>query len=237
MSFRRSIAATALTFALALGGAAAAQVVVLSSRGPSAHQYPQGAVLGANKVLRLAAGDQIELLDGTGSHIITGPAVVTAGHVDPHVRDQVIQTFIRAQQNRPGVAATRGFQLQPLAAPDLWQLDINQAGPLCVAGDIPPSLWRSDSNSSHTVRLTRLATGETQTVAWEPGASTAVWPSGLPTVDGERYTLTQDDGSAVTFPVRMVGTPTGGFQGLADTLSDRKCYSQLERLREALLGD
>ncbi len=60
-------------------GVAFAQVVVFSAHRPSSGSYPQGAVLRADKIITLKAGDSVELLDAVGSRVIKGPANVVAG--------------------------------------------------------------------------------------------------------------------------------------------------------------
>jgi hypothetical protein len=223
----------ALVLGLAGAGAASAQVVVLFAQGPSAGAYPQGAVLPVSRVLNLKAGDRIELLDGAGSHVVTGPAVTTAGHLDPKVRDQLIQTFLKAQQSRPGIAATRGFTLETAPQPGLWQLDIGGAGPMCLTKGVTPSLWRADPKGAMTAQIRRAATGLTAGVSWADGAAAADWPAGLPLSDGERYVIVLDDGSSATVVWRAVETPASGVEALASALVEQGCYGQVDRLRAA----
>ena len=220
---------------LALAPAAGAQVVVLFARGPSAAAYPAGRVLPANQVISLKAGDQLELLDGSGSHVLTGPSVVTAGHVDPKIRDEVIGVFLKAQHSRPGIAASRGLELSAgsTAKPGLWQADVGGDGAVCLTRETAPSLWRGPATPTASVTITRLATGEAVKVALPADGWSADWPTSLPTGDHERYQLTLDDGSTGALVWILLDPPPVGMGGLAAALLDRECYDQLGRMEAA----
>src|SRR5579859_4703044 len=111
---------------------ATAQVVVLNARGPSSAAYPQGTVLPADRTIYLKSGDQLEVLDAAGSHLLTGPTAVKAGQVDTGAKAALKDIFRRANASRPGIAAVRGFTLQGEGAPasdgastaPLWRLDV-----------------------------------------------------------------------------------------------------------------
>ena len=237
MSPRWSFVPLLTCAALVAAGGAAAQVVVLFARGPSAGAYPAGRVLPANQVVSLKAGDQLELLDGGGSHVLTGPAVVTAGHVAPKVRDELIGVFLKAQRSRPGIAASRGLDGGRAAAPDLWQADVGVDGAVCLAKGAVAGLWGGASGTSASVRITRLATGETVGVSLPVDRTGAAWPDSLPTGDGERYSLTLDDGSttALVWTILDPAPPTLG--DLATALLDEGCYDQLSRVRSAFAAE
>ena len=239
MSPRLSLALLSLCVALAGAGAAAAQVVVLFARGPSASGFPAGRVLPANQVINLKAGDQLELLDGSGSHVLTGPAVVTAGHVAPKVRDELIGVFLKAQKSRPGIAASRGLELSGGASvrPGLWQADVGADGAVCLAKGVTPTLWRGPSTASASVAITRLATGETVRVVLPADRWTADWPAALPAGDGERYVLTLDDGSTTALAWTVLDPAPAALGDLAAALLDKGCYDQLGRVQSAFAAE
>jgi len=235
MSIRVLSILCASSIALLLAGAAVAQVVVLSAQGPSSAAFPQGSVLPTNKVITLKAGDRLELLDGAGSHVITGPANVVAGHMDKGSEARLMDIFLKSQQARPGIAATRGFTLQPSDAPStgarLWQVDTTDGGSFCFAPGETPTLARGGSGSPTPVRIVRLATGDSRTLAWAPGDVVANWPSNMPLQEGERYTITMDDGSVTPITWRSVDPSPNAMEGLASSLLDKGCHVQLDRLR------
>jgi hypothetical protein len=231
--------------ALLLAGAAGAQVVVLSARGPSAGAYPQGSVLPTSKVLALKAGDHLELLDGAGSHVLNGPGNFVAGHMDRPSEARLMDIFLRSQQARPGIAATRGFSLQSPDGPPggesgasagLWQVDTVTGGAVCIARGETPSLARGAAGAPSPVRIVRAANGDSRSVTWTGGAAVANWPSDLPVTEGERYSITLDDGSRTAIVWRAVDRQSDGMTGLASALLDKGCFAQLDRLRAVVAG-
>jgi hypothetical protein len=211
-----------------------AQVVVLSSRGPSAATYPQGAVLQADRVVELKAGDRLELLDAAGSHVVTGPATLPAGHIDGGARARLIDIFSKGQHARPGIAATRGFALRGAETGGLWQADVSEGGAACVLNGRKPAFARADEGAPAPVSIVRLADGSAHAVTWPAGAVSAEWPADLPVADGERYAIALDDGSSADLTWRTVDAVPSGVEALAADLLAKGCYAQLERLRAGL---
>jgi hypothetical protein len=216
--------------ALCVASGAVAQVVVLFARGPSAAAYPAGRVLPANQVLSLKAGDQVELLDGAGSHIVAGPAIVTAGHVPAKVRDELIGVFLKAQRTRPGIAATRGFDIGGEGAPSLWQADVSLDGVVCVLPDVTPGLWRGGQEPRNVV-IRRVATGETRSLV-VPAAG-APWPDALPTTEDEHYDVVLADGTTTALSWKVISPAPTDLESLASALLERGCYDQLRRVQSA----
>jgi hypothetical protein len=232
---KRLIAALWVSAATTLcANAAAAQVVVLSAQGPSAGAYPQGSVLATTKVLQLKAGDKLELMDGAGTHVVTGPATVVAGHMDKGSEARLLDIFLKSQQARPGIAATRGFTLQSEDSPGsgarLWQVDTTDGGAVCYAPHETPTLARGVPGSPSPVKITRVSTGASEPISWAAGAVSVNWPSDMPLSEGERYTIAMDDGAQTPIVWHMVD-PANAMQGLAESLLDKGCHVQLDRLR------
>lgn len=228
-----------------LGSSAAAQVVVLNARGPSSGAYPQGAVLPANRVISLRAGDQIEVLDAAGSHIITGPASLTAGQVDTGSKAALGDIFRRANSSRPGIAAVRGFTLQgdaPLPSSanpaPLWRLDVpawvaaepNDAHNFCVTRDRPPVLGRTAAEMKGRLVITDDATHASRAVSWPAGAHDLAWPSDLSDASNQVYALNLDDMGATVVRWRIISA-SGTLVDLARSLLDNQCYDQLDTLK------
>jgi hypothetical protein len=233
--FRFAVGVSSL---LLLGaGGAVAQVVVLSAHGPSAVAYPQGAILRADKIISLKAGDSLELLDAAGSRVVKGPASIVAGQPAGGSRATLVDIFAKGQHAHPGIAATRGFTLQPVSAPgddgNLWRVDVTEGGDACVLAGQKPSFARGDSSAPAPVSISRTSTGDKRIITWTKGGMTADWPSGLPVTDGESYKVTFEDGSSATLVWRTLPASTAGVEPLAADLLDKGCYAQLDRLRAA----
>jgi hypothetical protein len=247
MGFLARSAAVAAMLCLFAAGAAA-QIVVLDARGPSASAYPQGAVLAPAKVIVLKAGDQLEVLDTAGSHVLSGPATVTAGQIATGSRAGLRDIFRRANASRPGIAAVRGFSLDqgpPQPAPDtplLWRLDVSawqQAEPkdahdFCVAKGRTPVVTRDAYGADGALTITQESTQATRTVIWPAGTRDLAWPTDLPIAAGV-YDLDLDAAGATKVRWRSIVTGPS-LTSLAGALLDNGCYDQLDSLQSRLSG-
>src|SRR3954469_7184092 len=166
----RAIVATALLLA---SSAAAADILVVRSVGPSARSYPPGRHLPENARLTLQAADQLILLDGRGTRMLRGPGTFAAGAAQV-ASAQPVQT-----QRRARIGAVRGVEGGPLRPPSLWHVDIARSTDVCVADPSTLTLWRADTTSALPLTVTRVSDGASRRVAFEPGASTAPWPADL----------------------------------------------------------
>ncbi len=230
MSFRRrSLAALSLA-ALCMAGAAAAQVIVLSAHGPSAAAYPQGTVLPANRLLSLKAGDQLQLLDGSGSRIVTGPGSVVAGHIDERSRARMLDLLLKAREVRPGIAATRGFEPPADQTPALWLLDLSTDGNVCVAEGQPAGLLWGDAARPPPRRLTVTVSGRAHLLDWPPGAESMRLPDDLPVSDGVTYSVSGGEDQPRTIVIRTLPATHESVDALAADLIAKGCYDQFDRL-------
>jgi hypothetical protein len=181
-------------------------------------------------VLNLKPGDHLELLDSAGSRVVNGPGPVVAGKTDAETRARLIEIFLKGQQARPGLAATRGFSLRPES---LWQADISEGGNLCVLKGQKPSFTVSDGGGAVPREIKRVGSGETRTVEWSSRAMSAQWPADLPVANGERYQVIFTDGVGSDLTWHTLDSAPSGLEPLAAALLQNGCYAQLERLREA----
>jgi hypothetical protein len=226
---------------------AAAQVVVLNARGPSSGAYPQGAVLPADKTITLRSGDQLEVLDAAGSHLLTGPTSVKAGQVDTRTTAALKDIFSRANASHAGIAAVRGFSLQGETAPKadgattapLWRLDVpawqaaepNDAHNFCVPQGHAPVLTRGAAQAAGTLVIYRDGSNAGKTVAWPAGSHDLPWPDTLSFADGETYALNLNASGATVVRWRRIPAESGSLVNLARTLLDNACYDQLDTLK------
>jgi hypothetical protein len=245
-SVRLSAVLGALLPLLGLAPGAAAQVLVINARGPSAGAYPQGAVIPSTRSISLKAGDQLEVLDASGSHVLTGPETISAGLVGAGTKAALQDIFRRANASRPGIAAVRGFSLQdeakPASPPDsqpLWRLDVaawQQAEPMdghnfCLTPGQTAQLTRASGAAEGKLVIYQEATHATRTVIWPAGARTLAWPADLPTADGSVYDLNLDDQGATSVRWRALPTAAASVTDLAASLLADSCYDQLETLQ------
>jgi hypothetical protein len=247
----RNVAVSALCWCCS-ASLAAAQVVVLNARGPSAAAYPQGAVLAPDRTIYLRSGDQLEVLDAAGSHLLTGPTTLKAGAVDTGAKAALKDIFRRANASRPGIAAVRGFTLQSetpanagagSTAP-LWRLDVpawQEAEPsdthnFCVPSGRAPVLTRGAAGATGNLVIYHDGARNGRTLAWPAGAHDLAWPEGMSFTDGETYALNLNAAGATVVRWRIIPSNAGSLVDLARTLLDNGCYDQLDTLKAQTAG-
>jgi hypothetical protein len=222
----RALAAAALLLA---STAAAADILVVRSVGPSAKSYPPGKHLPEGARLTLQAADQLILLDGRGTRMLRGPGTFAAGAAPAQVASAApVQT-----QRRARIGAVRGVEGGPLRPPSLWHIDIARSADVCVADAATLTLWRRDTSSALPLVVTRLSDGASRRVAFEPGASTAAWPASLRPTEGARYRL---DGGAQPTALTLHALPArpAGLEDMASALIAKGCAAQLDLLIETV---
>jgi hypothetical protein len=225
--------------------AAAAQIVVLDARGPSAAAYPQGAVLPSGRMISLKAGDRLEVIDAAGSHILNGPLSLPAGQVDTGSKVALQEIFRRANAGRPGIAAVRGFSLDegkaPPAAdvPPLWRLDVSawqQAEPIdshdfCVQKGHTPILTRAVASGEGKLVISDTVSHASRTVSWTAGARDLPWPRDVAFSDGQLFGLNLDAAGATMVRWRTIPAEEASLTAVARALLDNGCYDQLDSLQ------
>jgi hypothetical protein len=215
---------------LAAASAAAADILVVRSIGPSSASYPPGKRLPDNARLTLKAADQLMLLDGRGTRMLRGPGIFSAG-----AAPQQIASAQPVLQRRARIGAVRGVEGGKLRPPTLWHADISQDETFCLADPPSLTLWRRETNAALPLTVTRVSDGATRPVVFEAGASTAAWPADLPPDDGARYRLSRPDVAQPTeITFRGLGRAPSALQDLASSLIAAGCNAQLDLLVETV---
>lgn len=224
----RFIAAAAL---LATAGAAAADILVVRSSGPSAKSYPPGKRLPESARITLKAADQLTVLDGRGTRTIRGPGTFTAGTA------RVAAAAAPAPapgQRRARIGAVRGPGSTELRPPTIWHVDVSKSSAVCLADLSPPTLWRSDPAEALTLKVSG-AGGAAHEIDWAAGDSTVAWPAELPVADGAAYRLSgKEGGEAVALTFRTLPQKPGGLEDMASSLIRNGCTAQLDLLIETV---
>jgi hypothetical protein len=226
-SFARGLVALSL---LAAASAAAADILVVRSTGPSSASYPPGKRLPDNARLTLQAADQLMLLDGRGTRMLRGPGTFALGAAPRQVASA--QPVL---QRRARIGAVRGVEGGPLRPPSLWHADIGQDETFCLADPPALTLWRRDTTAALPLTVTRLSDGAARRVVFEAGASTAAWPADLPPADGARFSLSRSDVAQPTqIAFHGLGRTPSALQDLASRLIAAGCNAQLDLLVETV---
>jgi hypothetical protein len=225
-NFARGLVALVL---LVAASAAAADILVVRSIGPSSASYPPGKRLPDNARLTLQAADQLMLLDGRGTRMLRGPGTFSAG------APQQVASAQPVLQRRARIGAVRGVEGGALRPPSLWHADIGQDETFCLADPSALTLWRRDTAAALPLTVTRVSDGAARQVVFEAGASTAPWPADLPPADGARYRLSRPDGTHPTqIAFRALGRTPSALQDLASSLIAAGCNAQLDLLVETV---
>jgi hypothetical protein len=218
--FARPLIAAAL---LATATAAAADILVVRSSGPSARAFPPGKRLPESARIALKASDQLILLDGRGTRVLRGPGAFTAG-ASASARTA---SAAPAMERRARIGAVRGIEGGPLRPPSLWHVDVAKSSTVCVAQGSKLTLWRSDPAKAQ--RLTVDGGGRSKRLGWQPGSSTLAWPSDLPIADGAEYRLSWQGAAAPTaIRFRTLAARPAGLDDMAQALIRNGCEAQLD---------
>ena len=217
--FARPLIAAAL---LAGASAAAADILVVRSIGPSAKSYPPGRRLPEAARISLKASDQLVVLDGRGTRIIRGPGTFTAGA--PTVGR--IASATPAVERRARIGAVRGVETGALRPPSIWHVDVSKSSNVCVADPSKLTLWRADPGRAATLTIAGPG-GRSRRIGWQPGSSILAWPSDLPVADGAEYRLS-GAGAPTTLRFRTIPAKPAGLEDMAQTLIRNQCDAQLD---------
>lgn len=238
MIWGRMAAFTAMGLCAVSSGAALADVMVVRASGPSAKSYPPGAKLAAGGSLALKAGDVITLLDGKGTRTLRGPGnfgVAAAASAAPANGVMLSALLDSKRVRRARTGAVRGGIGEGATArpsrPNLWMVDLNQPGPVCIADPAAVKLWRADAAKPATVRIS--GKGIDATAQFAAGEAVAAWPAAAPVRDGADYRLND---MQVRFALIDMADPA--LDKLASRLIDHGCTAQLDQLVDtAALAD
>ncbi len=223
--------ARSLIAAVLLAGAtaAAADILVVRSTGPSARSYPPGKRLPENTRLVLKPSDQLTVLDGRGTRIIRGPGTFVAGASAGRVASAVPATDRRAR-----IGAVRGVDTGELRPPSIWHVDVARSSNVCVADPAKVTLWRADAAGAATLSISGEG-GRSRRLDWQPGSTTLGWPSDLPVAEGAEYRLA-GVGTAPPTTIRFRTMPArlAGLEDMAQALIRNECQAQLDLFVETV---
>ena len=188
---RIAVILVALVILLFARTASAAEVVVIDS---TAAAYPEGTMIDAEAAIRLAPGERVTLVSGTGAvrslegpH--DGPALPAgAARDDPTLLDALAK-LVRDGGAEKAAGVVRGMEKGH--PPDPSWIDVSRAGTYCVAEVGPAILWRPDARREDALSI--LAPGRAAPVKlpWPAAAETLRWPAEVPVEDGATYRLRQ----------------------------------------------
>ncbi len=209
---------------LAAATAAAADILVVRSTGPSAKSYPPGRRLPDTARITLKASDQLVVLDGRGTRILRGPGTFAAGAGAAGSTASLAPSL----QRRARIGAVRGPGEGVPRPPSIWHVDVTRSSNVCVADPAKVTLWRADPVKAETLSIAGPG-GRARQVEWQPGSSTLAWPSDLPVAEGAEYRLSAAGMTApTTLRFRTMAGRPAGLEDMAQSLIRNQCDAQLD---------
>jgi hypothetical protein len=220
----------ALACALGLAGVAAAQTIVVSSSGPSAHTYPAGKTLPPGSRIVLAAGDTLTVLDSRGTRTLRGPVTVSAEAAAATTNPSFAMLVATQNRRRARTGAIRGAG-ETAKPSNLWYVNIAEAGTFCVADSAAVQLWRPDMQQAATLSVAAEA-GSSVSVTFAIGQNITAWPVSLPIADGRSYVLTGAGLTETRLRFVTLGATLGDPASTYAALDAKGCNAQ----KQLLLG-
>jgi hypothetical protein len=210
--------------------AAAANILVVRSTGPSAKAYPPGRSIPPNARITLRQGDALVLLDGRGTRQLRGPGTFTAGAAAQGTTRSQLTTGSGGRVGRVG--AVRDLLDSGTRPPTLWHVDVSQSSTVCVADSSNILLWRPSATRTVNLTIAPTAGGASpKTVAWPAGQASIAWPVDVRIATGSEYRLSVE-GVAVPTRLRFRILPAApqGMEATASSFIQNGCQTQLDLL-------
>lgn len=214
--------------------AAAADILVVRSTGPSAKSFQPGKSIPETASINLKAGDSLVVLDGRGTRTLRGPGTFSAGGpTATSERKSALAAMTTGPQRRARIGAVRSVSAAP-RSPSIWHVDIARSSTICLAEPSGVTLWRADASQPVTLTVTG-SDGTSQKLAWEKGAPTLVWPSDFAIQEGATYRLSWDGATAPTaLKFKWLPAKPAGLEDMASSLIQNGCEAQLDLLIETV---
>lgn len=215
--------------------AAAADILVVRSNGPSAAQYPPGKSIPDTGKITLKANDSLVLLDGRGTRTVRGPGTFLAGGpVHSANGDSSLSVLTKGvSQRRARIGAVRSVSAAP-RSPSIWHVDVAKSSTICLAEPTNVTLWRADASQPVTLTVTG-SNGSTQKLDWAKGETTLALPASVKIEDGANYRLSWDGAAAPTsLKFKTLSETPTGLEDMASSLIKNGCDAQLDLLIETV---
>ena len=153
--------------------------VVVSSSGPSAGAFPVGRTISDDERIVLRAGDTLTVLDGNATRVLRGAGTYSLGQsASANRRDAFAVLTERRSARRVRTGAVRAANDgTPVRSPNLWYVDVDRSGTMCLADTERVRLWRRATDEPATYRISAVDSG----ASISPSAKLTAWLSPLST--------------------------------------------------------
>ena len=219
----------------ALATAAHAQLLVVRATGPSAGNYAPGKMLAATSTVTLAAGDEVVVMDGSGTRSLKGPGSFPAkggASTSAGLGTALASLGDRTSNRMARTGAIRGGGPAPALLPTLWSVDTTTGGTFCLVPGNDAELWRAETSTTASVPVRKGDDGRPAYASFAAGAATAPWPAAnAPRADGEY--LVGPDANAQSVTIHVLPDTPGDLASLAAAFGRSGCQRQIAFLRAA----
>jgi hypothetical protein len=216
--------------ALVSASAAAANILVVRSSGPSAKAYPPGRSLAPNARLTLRQGDTLVLLDGRGTRTVRGPGNFAAGAAAQVGTRSALTVNNNGRIGRVGASRGNPETVRP---PSIWHVDVSQSATACVANPRSVILWRPDATRTVNLSIapTASSSGNARSFTWTAGQTTLAWPADLAVANDAEYRLSVQGVAVPTrIKFRVLPSEPAGLDVQAQAFIQNGCQAQLDVL-------
>ncbi len=228
-SLSASVAGLALMPAAALAG------VVVASSGPSAGEYPVGRQIDSGERITLRDGDTLTVLENGGTRILRGPGVQMLSSSGSSQSSTFANLTRQRSQTRARTGAVRGATVVEISNPNLWYVDVETSGKICLPGPDNVQFWRADTQADSTYEIS--ADGMATEISFEAGEMLASWNADNPPAEGTTYQLGAPTGAgAVQVEFVFTGEAPESPEAAAELFIANGCTVQLDVMTNAMMG-
>lgn len=221
--------------ALAISAPLAAGVIVKSS-GPSAEEFPVGTKVKDTDRIELEEGDQVTILNSSGTRELRGPGTFRAGARGATTRATFANLTRQGARARVRPGATRAGSSSERRSPNLWYVDVTKSGAMCVTDLETIYLWRPDTETEQTFIMRPGTSDYHHHVTFGEGSTVRrVDDERLPIKEGVEYFISgPGETAAMTVSFTVIDASPDDAESMADTLIGNGCSLQLDLLSQAL---
>lgn len=235
------LAGLALAGAVLAAPAVAMAGVVVKSTGPSSSKYPVGSKLDDNATITLKAGDRITVLTSRGTKVMRGEGTFKVGERPKATRARFSALTRKRAADRVRTGAVRFPTDGSLPTnPNLWYVDVNKSGTICLYDLAEVRLWRAMTDGIATYNFASASGDTSVDVTFDVSESVAPLDPALVTVtSGGNYTITGpgEGASSAEITFTLLEGDFSRADQLAEALVTAGCSTQVDQLATRLAGE
>ncbi|NQX94541.1 MAG: hypothetical protein HRT64_06425 [Erythrobacter sp.] len=239
-----ALAGMALTGLVGASAARAEPAIVVKS---TMSEYPVGSKIDDEATITLGSGDTLSVFTRRGSRSMRGPGTFVVGANPKSNRSRFTNLKRRRASTRSEAGAVRGSApvgSERVARPNLFSVDVERSGRVCLSGTQDVVLWRGSTGQAATYLVNGPGLTAPVAVGFDSQTETAP-PEEQPLALTGGVTYTIIGGQAGESPTLTTASVTiidlGQDYARADQLAqafvDNGCMAQFEIMGDRLVAD